>query len=170
MILEFYLISVKMHNFEQSAGNLRILPNYINIQGYGSGYNAWGSSETRRSPRSLFRENIVQVKKYSLILNSIIPAQQKYAVITTRSYSNFSNNGNQDNTLNLKAVKVYENFKEDRIKIIKQEIGRSGVYCLINKVNGHTYVGSSINLASRMRNYLNKTFLKTSVVLQGLSN
>ena len=74
MILEFYLISVKMHNFEQSAGNLRILPNYINIQGYGSGYNAWGSSETKRSPRSLFRENIVHVKKYSLILNSIIPA------------------------------------------------------------------------------------------------
>lgn len=33
MILEFYLISVKMHNFEQSAGNLRILPN--NIQAYG---------------------------------------------------------------------------------------------------------------------------------------
>lgn len=157
-----------MHNFEQSAGN-HILPNYINIQGYGSGYNAWGSSETRRSPRSLFRENIVHVKKYSLILNSIIPARrslelgaQKYAVITTRSYSNFSNNGNQDNTLNLKkaAVKVYENLKEDRIKIIKQEIGRSGVYCLINKVNGHSYVGSSINLASRMRNYLNKTFLK----------
>jgi hypothetical protein len=163
MILEFYLISVKMHNFEQSAGN-RILPNNINIQGYGSGYNAWGSSETRRSPRSLFREDIVHVKKYSLILNSIIPAGAcalKYAVITTRSYSNFSNNGNQDNTLNLKAVKVYDNFKEDRIKIIKQEIGRSGVYCLINKVNGHSYVGSSINLASRMRNYLNKTFLKS---------
>jgi group I intron endonuclease len=40
-------------------------------------------------------------------------------------------------------------------------MGRSGVYCLINKVNGHSYVGSSINLASRMRNYLNKTFLKS---------
>jgi hypothetical protein len=159
MILEFYLISVKMHNFEQSAGNLRILPN--NIQAYGLGYNARGSSETRRSPRSLFRVNIVHVKKYSLILNSIIPTQQKYAIITTRSYSNFSNNGNKDNSLNLKAVKVYENFKEDRIKIIKQEIGRSGVYCLINKVNGHSYVGSSINLASRMRNYLNKAFLKS---------
>ena len=148
-----------MHNFEQSAGNLRILPN--NIQAYGLGYNARGSSETRRSPRSLFRVNIVHVKKYSLILNSIIPTQQKYAIITTRSYSNFSNNGNKDNSLNLKAVKVYENFKEDRIKIIKQEIGRSGVYCLINKVNGHSYVGSSINLASRMRNYLNKAFLKS---------
>jgi len=31
---------------------------------------------------------------------------------------------------------------------------------LINKINGHSYVGSSINLASRMKNYLNNTFLK----------
>jgi len=36
----------------------------------------------------------------------------------------------------------------------------SGVYCLVNKINGHYYVGSSINLASRMKNYLNNTFLK----------
>ena len=33
--------------------------------------------------------------------------------------------------------------------------------CFINKINGHSYVGSSINLASRMRNYLNNTFLKS---------
>ena len=32
---------------------------------------------------------------------------------------------------------------------------------LINNVNGHSYVGSSINLASRMRNYLNVSFLKS---------
>ena len=31
MILEFYLISVKKHNFEQSAGNLLILPHNLNI-------------------------------------------------------------------------------------------------------------------------------------------
>lgn len=69
--------------------------------------------------------------------------------------------GNQDNTLNLKAVKVYNSLKEDRVNIIKEQRDKSGVYCLINKVNGHSYVGSSINLASRMRNYLNKAFLKS---------
>lgn len=36
----------------------------------------------------------------------------------------------------------------------------AGVYLLLNNVNNHTYVGSSINLASRMRNYLNTSFLK----------
>ena len=151
MILEFYSISVTKHNFEQSAGNLRILP--YNIQAMALGCKMWGSSETKRSPRSSLRENIVRVKQDSLVL--------KYRAINIRYYSNIIYDDNQDNTKNLKAEKVYENFKEDRIKIINEEKGRSGVYFLINKVNNHTYVGSSINLASRMRNYLNKAFLKS---------
>lgn len=32
---------------------------------------------------------------------------------------------------------------------------KSGVYCL---VNGNIYIGSSINLANRMRSYLNNNF------------
>jgi group I intron endonuclease len=56
---------------------------------------------------------------------------------------------------------VYDNFKEDRVHILKEQKDKSGVYCLINKINGHSYVGSSINLASRMKNYLNNTFLKS---------
>jgi group I intron endonuclease len=68
---------------------------------------------------------------------------------------------NQDNLINIKAVKVYNNLHEDRLNILKEQRDTSGVYCLINKVNGHSYVGSSINLASRMRNYLNKAFLKS---------
>jgi len=35
------------------------------------------------------------------------------------------------------------------------------VYLLYNNINGNYYVGSSINIASRMRNYLNNTFLKS---------
>ena len=52
MILEFYLISVTMLNFEESAGNLPILPNNINIKAMILGYNTWGSSETIRSPHN----------------------------------------------------------------------------------------------------------------------
>ena len=153
MILEFYSISVTKHNFEQSAGNLRIIPYNLNIQAMAWGCKMWGSSETKRSPHNLLWEDIVHVKQDSLVLN--------YRAINIRYFSNFSNKDNQDNTKNLKAVKVYDNFKEDRINIINEEKGRSGVYFLINKVNNHTYVGSSINLASRMRNYLNKAFLKS---------
>jgi hypothetical protein len=52
MILEFYLILVTKHNFEQLAGNLRIIPNNINIQTMALGYKTWGSSETKRSPHN----------------------------------------------------------------------------------------------------------------------
>jgi len=61
----------------------------------------------------------------------------------------------------LKPVKIYNNFKEDKFKILKDLKNKSGVYYLINNINGHTYVGSSINLSSRMKNYLNNTFLKS---------
>jgi len=172
-LLEFYLISVKKHNFEQSAGNQRIFYKNIHIEPVNSGrfrhYNMLGSSETTRSARSSFRENIVQVKKCSLIFNSLISVTTQPSLVyktITRSYSYLSikqNNkvGNQDNTLNLEAVKVYNNVSEDRVNILKEQRDKSGVYCLINKINGHSYVGSSIKLDSRMRNYLNKAFLKS---------
>jgi len=172
-LLEFYLISVKKHNFEQSAGNQRIFYKNIHIEPVNSGrfrhYIMLGSSETTRSAQSSFRENIVQVKKCSLIFNSLISVTTQPSLVyktITRSYSYLSikqNNkvGNQDNTLNLEAVKVYNNVSEDRVNILKEQRDKSGVYCLINKINGHSYVGSSIKLDSRMRNYLNKAFLKS---------
>jgi len=67
----------------------------------------------------------------------------------------------QDNTENLVPLIAYDNFKENRVNIFKEQKDKSGIYCLINKNNGHSYVGSSINLASRMRNYLNTAFLKS---------
>nr|YP_010119109.1 GIY-YIG endonuclease domain-containing protein [Erysiphe necator]QQY98172.1 GIY-YIG endonuclease domain-containing protein [Erysiphe necator] len=166
---EFYFISVTKHNFELSAGNQLIFSNII-----------VGSSETILSTRGLLREDLVQVRKKALILNSgssHYTNQLRWCAIITRSCSNFSYKQpyNQDNNPNFKgqpirslrdqgssaAVKVYDSLKDDRVNILKEQRDKSGVYCLVNKVNGHAYVGSSINLASRMRNYLNKAFLKS---------
>ena len=61
----------------------------------------------------------------------------------------------------IKPVKVYKNFKEDRKQLIKDQQNKVGVYCLVNLINGHSYVGSSTNLAVRMRNYLNNVFPNT---------
>ncbi|KAG0122979.1 hypothetical protein HOY82DRAFT_582293 [Tuber indicum] len=47
----------------------------------------------------------------------------------------------------LKPVKVYNNFKEDRVQLIKDNNKKEAIYCLIN---GHSYIGSSNNLAGRM--------------------
>lgn len=60
----------------------------------------------------------------------------------------------------IKPVKVYNNLKEDRIQLFKDQQNKSGVYCLVNLINGHIYIGSSINIAGRMRSYLNNSFLK----------
>ncbi|EYE89923.1 intron endonuclease [Aspergillus ruber CBS 135680] len=109
----FFKFPVTMHNFEQSAGNQRMLTCIL-----------VGSSETISSP------------KIKIIFEDI------------------------DNK-NLKPVKVYNSLKEDKDQILKDQKGKSGVYYLVNKINGHTYVGSSINLASRMKNYLNNAFLKS---------
>ena len=150
MLLESFLVSVKIYNFEQSAGNFF--------------KKDLGSSETKRSPRKSYRENIVHVKKSSLIYNSLCSVTlQSVNVVISRPFSNFSNKQavNKDNILKFNGVKVYDSLKEDRINILKEQRNKSAVYCLINKVNGHTYVGSSINLVSRMRNYFNKAFLKS---------
>ena len=60
----------------------------------------------------------------------------------------------------IKPIKVYNNFKENRLQLIKDQKDKTGVYCLVNLTNGNIYIGSSVNIATRMRNYLNTTFLK----------
>ena len=76
-------------------------------------------------------------------------------------HNNNDNHNNQNNKNELKPIKKYNNFKQDRVSILKECNDISGVYYLINNINGHAYVGSSINLSSRMRNYHNTSFLKS---------
>ena len=161
MLLGIYLkISVTMYNFEQSAGNQQTLF-FNNV--------LVGTSETTRDPHNLLWEDIVHVIKRSLIyLNSYIPS-----FIKNYSNSNSNSNSNSDliNPFNfkdddkfkfIKPVQVYNSFKKDRPIIIKNEADKSAVYVLYNNINGHFYIGSSINIASRMKNYLNISFLKSA--------
>lgn len=96
MLLIFYfLITVKTHNFEQSAGNQPIV--------YFSNSILVGTSETVRSTHIILWEDIVRVIKYSLIYLYI--HNLNYTV--TRSYSSLTSNfASWHNTKNLKE-KVY---------------------------------------------------------------
>lgn len=60
---------------------------------------------------------------------------------------------------NIKPVNVYHNLKEKRSLLFKENKNKQGIYCIVNISNGHNYIGSSINLANRMRNYLKISFL-----------
>jgi group I intron endonuclease len=62
----------------------------------------------------------------------------------------------------IKIIKVYNNFKLNRLDILKDQKDKTGVYCLVNKIDGNIYIGSSVNLQVRFRNYLNTNFLKTN--------
>ena len=133
-IILLYL--VKMYNFEQSAGNQKISKTI------------WvGTSETKRDPHKNFMRRYSPWNKNILIYNKLT---------TIRYYST----KREDYTENLSPLKLYNNFEENRKKIIIEQKDKSGVYCIINNINGHSYVGSSINISSRMNNYLNKAFLK----------
>lgn len=137
ILLDIYL--VKMYNFEQSAGNQQIFSNIL-----------VGSSETIRSPHKIIMGRYSPWNKNSFL--------HSYNKNTIRYYST---SNLENNTKDLNPLKLYDNFKENRFNILKEQKNKSGIYCLINNINGNSYIGSSINLSSRMRNYLNTTFLKS---------
>lgn len=162
ILLELY--SVTMYNFEQSAGNLRVFNTLV------------GPSETTRDPRNIFTRRYSPLNKNALIGSAssfsnnreLAPnSRRKLSIYSLRNH--YSTSSKEDNTKNLVALatslvaplKIYSQFKEDRSSILKEQKDKSGIYCLINNINGHSYIGSSINLASRMKNYLNNTFLKS---------
>jgi group I intron endonuclease len=127
---------VKIYIFEQSAGNQKIQPSIL-----------VGTSETKRSPHNVWRYSPCNKSLQKFNFNNFI-----------RHYS--SSIPEKDIIKNLNPLKIYKNFKEDRTNIIKEQKDKIGVYCLVNNINNHVYIGSSINLASRMKNYLNTSFLK----------
>lgn len=170
ILLEFYMISVKMYNFEQSAGNPQIKliilgetletkrsPLYI-IKGIYSPLNQkWSFNGLATSKNPLLNFDLkLKICTYST------DAKQPRRLLEVAAGANLSAPiQKEDNTENLVPLIIYDNFEENRVNILKEQKDKSGIYCLINKNNGHAYVGSSINLASRVRNYLNKAFLKS---------
>lgn len=61
------------------------------------------------------------------------------------------------------AIKVYENAKSDRLQILKENKGKSGIYLWTNCKTGKQYVGQSKDLGNpltgRLTRYFHKSFL-----------
>lgn len=141
MVLEFRN-SVTIHSFEQSAGNQQIYNILV------------GSSETTRNPYII--NNIRRYSPWNNTLNLKNNSLNYKTII--RQYSTHKI---EDNIQNINFILTYTNLKENRSQILKELKDKSGVYILINNINGHTYVGSSVHLSARMKNYLNTAFLKS---------
>lgn len=146
----FYILLVKMYNFEQSAGNQKYT------------YVCWvGSSETTRNPCNKDSKECYSSGVNKFIMRRYSPLNKNYILLhsTKRNYNTTNNNIINDKFKYINPLMIYDNFKENKIKIFKDQKNKSGVYCLVNNTNGHSYVGSSISINSRMKNYLNNTFL-----------
>ena len=54
---------------------------------------------------------------------------------------------------------VYENVLITKKQILQDNKQKCGIYKWINKIKGKSYVGSSVNLSSRLSSYLSKNYL-----------
>jgi len=58
-------------------------------------------------------------------------------------------------------IKIYENAHVQKAQILKENKGKSGVYCLTNRTNAKCYVGSSVDLRRRFCTYYSFKHLNT---------
>jgi len=62
--------------------------------------------------------------------------------------------------MNVQPIKIYKNLEINKVDIRKDFYNKKGgIYCLVNLLNGNIYIGSSINIGQRIKNYLNKSHL-----------
>jgi len=77
--------------------------------------------------------------------------------ISKKYYSSLSKNKDIETF----PVKVYENVFSLKKEIIKENKGLSGIYLLTNKLKDEIYVGQSVDLSKRFRNYFSLSYLKS---------
>lgn len=77
-------------------------------------------------------------------------------------WSNYNNvNNNHDNNSLLSLTKIYLYFNKNKTDILKDhKPKKSGICMLYNKINNHFYIGSSINIPGRKKNYHDIKFFK----------
>jgi len=78
-----------------------------------------------------------------------------------RNYTTLSRNPLKNNNLT-NYIKVYENAFEMRKNILIENKGKSGIYMLTNKITKNIYIGQSIDISNRFKNYFNLSYLKSS--------
>ena len=70
---------------------------------------------------------------------------------------------NNYNNLNIVPVVSYINADINRFIVYKENKGKCGVYRWKNKITGKSYIGSSVSLSNRFRNYYSPSYLKRRV-------
>ncbi len=101
-----------------------------------------------------------------------------YNLSSNLKFKSFSTKNSNSNSNKPLAIKIYDNIHtiETQLKIKKDNNQKSGIYCIINKINGKMYIGSAITnrINTRFRNHcINLTGsipVKNAINKYGLSN
>lgn len=79
---------------------------------------------------------------------------KQFTLLASRTFTSCCKLNSNDNRkihfLDIKPVVKYENANVNKAKILADNRNKSGVYRWINKKNGKTYVGSSIDIRKRL--------------------
>lgn len=106
-------------------------------------------------------ENIVFRNKIQP--NSNLFSNKRYSLrYHVNHYLNYSTvTGSQPNVSNNSVIPVvvYSDSFLNKYHILNDNKNKAGIYRWVNKVNGNTYIGSSINLSRRFRVYYDFSFL-----------
>lgn len=60
---------------------------------------------------------------------------------------------------NINPVAIYTNADLQKKQILEENKAKSGIYRWTNLLNGNSYIGSSVNLEIRLRNYYSNSYL-----------
>lgn len=82
----------------------------------------------------------------------------------TRPYSTLNNNDTNSQTKkSLIPAAIYPEAYINKTIILNDNKNKAGVYRWVNKINGSTYIGSSVNLNLRFRSYYNFSFISSTL-------
>lgn len=97
---------------------------------------------------------VVLLGLFFLLLDVNIRIQENIPLVINYSPTLISGS-----VLGLTPIFVYSDPKSEKASILTDNRGKSGIYMWKNKINGKIYIGSSVDLAKRLRNYFNISYL-----------
>lgn len=103
----------------------------------------------------------------SILLGAIFPPEGASGFLFCPAFHKCKSKGRRNYSSNKSPVIVpvmkYENADLDKLRIIQENKGKSGIYCFKNQLNGRCYIGSSVNLSRRFSEYYSIQFLERAL-------
>lgn len=98
--------------------------------------------------------------KPNLYPSLTLKCKYNYSIIHRRNYSHKSNGQLKENLI---PAVVYLDAHLNKPIVLKDTKNKAGVYRWVNKINGNTYIGSSVDLGRRFRVYYDYSYLSTRI-------